>query len=414
VTLPTENHPVRTPPQEGSSSSQIPPQEVRAALHNLLQSDAFGMSKRCGDFLSYVVEQTLAGLQHELKERTIAVAVFGRETTYDTHEDAIVRIKASEVRKRLGHYYDGSGKQAAIRIALPPGNYIPVFSRIVPQVTELPVSLLTLESTLTSAAAVPGPKIPPSRSPWRAGAWLAISALLLAALLLSWLKPWAKPSFLTEFWGPVLRDPAPAFLVAAPAPVFVPDTSGLPHTPTKYFLVKDQFVGQGDMLASDLISSMLRNLGHKYEVRASDSVDFRDFTRHSVVLIGYSSTQWQAITKDFRFFIETEKGGMVMDQGQPTQWYPHNLTNDMHTDEDYAIISRVFDPETRAVVVLVSGATQYGTEGAAQLVTNADMLRGALRDRPPGWETKNLQIVLHMKVIANSPAAAETVATYYW
>jgi len=168
------------------------------------------------------------------------------------------------------------------------------------------------------------------------------------------------------------------------------------------------------MLASDLISSMLRNLGHKYEVKVSDSVDFRDFTRHSVVLIGYSSTQWQAITKDFRFFIENEKGGMVMDQGRPTQWYPHNLTNDMHTDDDYAVISRVFDPETRAVVVLVSGATQYGTEGAAQLVTNPDMLRDALRDRPPGWENKNLQIVLHMKVIANSPAAAETVATYYW
>ena len=168
------------------------------------------------------------------------------------------------------------------------------------------------------------------------------------------------------------------------------------------------------MLASDLISSMLRNLGHLYEFKMSSNVDFRDLTKHSVVLIGYSSTQWQAISKDFRFFIDDERSGMVTDRGQPTEWYPHHLTKNLHTDEDYAVISRVFDPETRAMVVLVSGSTQYGTEGAAQLVTNADLLRDALRDCPPGWEKKNLQIVLHMKVIANSPAAAEAVASYYW
>jgi len=373
------------------------------------------MSKRCGDFLSYVVGQTLAGLQHELKERTIAVAVFGREASYDTHEDAIVRIKASEVRKRLGHYYDGPGKKASVRITLPTGAYVPVFSRM-PHLarTEGAVPALILKPGTDSAEAILLAKSSPPKSFWKVSVGLAVSLVVLASLLLTWWKPWIKPSFLTEFWGPVLRDPAPAYLVAAPAPVYVPDSSGLTPTPTRYFLVKDQFVGQGDMLASDMISSMLRNLGQRYEVKVSNNVDFRDFTRHSVVLIGYSSTQWQAITKDFRFYIENEKGGMVMDRGRPTQWYPHNLTNDLHTDDDYAVVSRVFDPETRAVVVLVSGATQYGTEGAAQLVTNPDMLRDALRDRPPGWETKNLQIVLHMKVIANSPAAAETVASYYW
>lgn len=143
-------------------------------------------------------------------------------------------------------------------------------------------------------------------------------------------------------------------------------------------------------------------------------MDFRDLAKHSVVLIGYSSTQWQAISKDFRFFIDDNNEGMVTDRGQPTEWYRHHLTKDLHTDEDYAVISRVFDPETRAMVVLVSGSTQYGTEGAAQLVTNAGLLHDALHNRPAGWETKNLQIVLHMKVIANSPAAAEAVATYYW
>jgi len=47
-------------------------------------------------------------------------------------------------------------------------------------------------------------------------------------------------------------------------------------------------------------------------------------------------------------------------------------------------------------------------------VTDPDLLKNALRDRPAGWETKNLQVVLHMKVIAKTPATPEVAATYYW
>jgi len=41
-----------------------------------------------------------------------------------------------------------------------------------------------------------------------------------------------------------------------------------------------------------------------------------------------------------------------------------------HTDEDYAVLSRAFNPQTHTMIVLVSGCTQYGTEAAAELVTD--------------------------------------------
>ena len=47
--------------------SEISAQEIRLLLHDILRSKAFSLSKRCGDFLSYIVEQTLRGMQHELK-----------------------------------------------------------------------------------------------------------------------------------------------------------------------------------------------------------------------------------------------------------------------------------------------------------------------------------------------------------
>lgn len=75
-----------------------------------------GASQRCQEFLRFVVEQSLAGHADSLKERTIGVEAFGRAADYETNLDGVVRIKASEVRKRLSLYYAGSGKAAKVVI----------------------------------------------------------------------------------------------------------------------------------------------------------------------------------------------------------------------------------------------------------------------------------------------------------
>jgi hypothetical protein len=416
------------------TKSSIPIADVRAALEDILHSEAFSNSRRCCDFLSYVVEQVLAGVPHELKERTIAVAVFGRTPSYDSHEDAIVRINASEVRKRLGYYYAGPGKQAAIQISLPRGGYVPIFTHVFTHAAQPAAQAVNFVPGNSLSGAVhhgkaeetgidAGPTKVQSAvvvgRQRRTRMWVSLCSVLVLSTITIWV--WSrvhhKPSFLEEFWAPALHTAAPVYLVAAAAPVFVAYAPGdnLPtQTSTEYVATSDQFVGQGDMLASHRIAAMLENMHQPYEVKASNSVDVRDLPRRAVVLIGYSSTQWESISKGLRYYIDGERAGMITDRGKDTEWYPRHLTKDLHADEDYAIVSRFVDPGTRALVVLVSGATQYGTEGAAMLVTDGDMLHNALRDRPPGWGSKNVQIVLHMKVIANSPATPEVVATYYW
>ena len=418
----------KTSPGIEPAKPSIPAADVRAALRDVLRSEAFSNSKRCCDFLSYVVEQVLAGSQHELKERTVAVAVFGRAPSYDSHDDAIVRIKASEVRKRLAQHYDGPGRHDAIRISLPKGGYVPVFAPFEHgEPSDLPDAKVGSGDDWSGAErAATEERIPESsglgsKPIARTRRKLAFAFLFVAAILLAagwaWVHGLSKPSFLEQFWAPALHSATPVYLVAAAAPVFVSYAPGetLPKTTqTEYVATNDQFVGQGDMMASHLIASMLRDMHQPYEVKASNAVDVRDLPARTMVLIGYSSTQWESISKELRFYVDGERAGMITDRGKDTEWYPRHLTKDLHTDEDYAIVSRFLDPGTRAMVVLVSGATQYGTEGAAMLVTNTDLLRNALRDRPPGWESKNLQIVLHMKVIANSPETPEVVATYYW
>ena len=53
------------------------------------------------DFLTYVVEETLAGRSDRLKSYRIAVEVFGRPTDFDVADDPVVRTPANRLRSML-------------------------------------------------------------------------------------------------------------------------------------------------------------------------------------------------------------------------------------------------------------------------------------------------------------------------
>ena len=97
---------------------------VRAELNRLLESAAFRTSKRCREFLHYIVEQTIKGKNGALKERLIGVELFQLPADFDTGEHTIVRVTANEVRKKLAQYYSAeNGSGQPVRINLPPGAY---------------------------------------------------------------------------------------------------------------------------------------------------------------------------------------------------------------------------------------------------------------------------------------------------
>src|SRR5579872_1425090 len=104
--------------------------EVRDALARVLNSQEFRSSNRSKEFLKYVVENTVAGHGDMLKERTIGIDVYGRPASYDPSDDATVRVKAGEVRKRLDRYYVSEGRADRLRIELPPGTYTPAFRMV--------------------------------------------------------------------------------------------------------------------------------------------------------------------------------------------------------------------------------------------------------------------------------------------
>jgi tetratricopeptide (TPR) repeat protein len=79
--------------------------------------------------LAFVVSETLARRGEQLKEHTIGVTVYHRPLKYDPKIDAIVRVEAIKLRRRLHLFYEGEGSRAEILIQLRKGSYAPEFSR---------------------------------------------------------------------------------------------------------------------------------------------------------------------------------------------------------------------------------------------------------------------------------------------
>ena len=97
---------------------------IRAELNSLLESNAFRTSKRCREFLEYIVEHTINGPSGTLKERFIGVELFQLPQDFDSGQHTIVRVTANEVRKKLAqHYVAENGSYHPVKIQLPPGSY---------------------------------------------------------------------------------------------------------------------------------------------------------------------------------------------------------------------------------------------------------------------------------------------------
>jgi hypothetical protein len=408
--MPHDESPMAPPVNgsEGRRPEQVPEEAIREELARVLNSHEFRTSKRSQDFLRYAVENTVNGHSDLLKERTIGIEVFGRSTSYEPSDDATVRVKAGDVRQRLGLYYAEQGSHNPVRIELPAGTYVPEFKWEVarPAVQEKP-----------AVPATPAqPVVPRRRSKWLAAAGIVVLVGVAAAVAF-WTRPRAT-AVIDQFWSPVLSSTSPVSLCVAYVPVYGlnRDTSSTKPVRAEDFVsLTDQFVGGGDLIATSRLSGMLTKMERPFRLRIGSDVSFHDLRTSPAILIGYSYTRWKEISSQLRFFIDASRDPVgITDFGHPTQFTLPNLPPDRRTTEDYAIVSRVFHPDTHAMLVELAGITQYGTDAAADLVTNADLMAEALRGAPPDWRGKNLQLVLHVKVISGTPSSPKVVATYFW
>ena len=198
----------------------VPLGSILSAVEGILASPAFEASERNKRFLKFVVSEALAGRADHIKAYTIATVVFARDASFDPQTDPIIRIEASRLRRALEHYYLTAGRDAAIRIEIPKGSYVPVIVTW-PEIVTVPASPPSSTSLAPPAPVVALPVTPVapslSSSPpgWSnrllssrwTGATLGIAALALIGILAS-LVDWSSVAEKAAPPAPSRRGPS--------------------------------------------------------------------------------------------------------------------------------------------------------------------------------------------------------------
>jgi len=119
-------------PGLAATTSSITPEAKRDALRRALGAEPLEGAGRLRDFLSYVVEEEIAGRSATIRGKTIAKDVYGRDLLNEGDPENVVRVDARRLRQILKVYYETDGKSDPVHIHLDPGGYCPRFEVVAP------------------------------------------------------------------------------------------------------------------------------------------------------------------------------------------------------------------------------------------------------------------------------------------
>ena len=101
---------------------------VEETLRRILASAGFANSPRMSRFLSFVVDETVAGRGGDLKEYVVGLRVFDKPESFNPAVDPTVRVEASKLRAKLARYYELEGQHEPVVVEIPKGHYAARFS----------------------------------------------------------------------------------------------------------------------------------------------------------------------------------------------------------------------------------------------------------------------------------------------
>ncbi len=412
--------------------------DIRRELESVLESLEFRGSHRGQMLLRYLVENTLEGGLDRLKERTIGVELFRRNITYDTGQDAIVRVAASDLRKRLAAHYqhsDSAHAAANVRISLAPGSYIPDF--------ELPDPVSPAPAEVDPPPqAVPAPPAKPGRRGWMhwaITAGLAAICTVLAVQNISLRSTAATPNHLAILpWSQIATPGGTVTLVAADsnfsfykslihADVSLPEYTDqrwlgdiAAKVPTIPGLSLMPITSIGDVAVAGLVGSALRMGGCSISVRSGRMVQVDDFkSDRSVILLGsaYSNPWVSLVNEHLNFHIEYDPAShkQVCKNESPRPGESPVYVGTARTPMPgvgYAIVSLVRNLSRNGFVLIIAGTNMEGTEAAGELVTDLPRLAQALRTLgiDPAAKVEQLELLMRLDHLGSQSSRSEIIA----
>jgi hypothetical protein len=403
---------------------------VRSQLEKIVSDGRFTASKRYPCLLRYIVEQTLAENEENLKERTLGVEVFHRPPDYDTNLDPVVRLCAAEVRKRLAQYYQLPARGGELRIALNPGSYVPLFSQPAPDVPALEVIPPAVPS---KAEQVSQPKRT-RKIYWPAG--LIASAVIIAAILVLILVAGGarysrhfgkQKSALEEVWSPLLTSSKPILFCVGEKELPTPHDSltelqsgADDDSFLQAFADKNDFVPFSDVHILSRFVSLIGAHGHAFRVQNSRATVSSQLREGPVVLIGALNNDWTMNrTSSLRFHLEWLEGPdriyWIADTQHPeSRAWQVRAQAPRSVVKDYAIAARFTDESTGQVVLVAAGIAGSGTRAAGEFLTDEASLKQLTDSAGVDWGQRNFEVVLSSQVVNGMQGKPKVEAIAFW
>jgi hypothetical protein len=405
----------------------------REHLTKIMGSAAFKGSRRSQEFLQHIVEKALHGCFDELKERALGTELFGRPAAYDTGEDAIVRVTASDVRRRLLHFYAASGLESELRIDLPSGSYIPEFRQISSAVSAEPESIP--ESPATEAR---------QRPRLLNLMYFAMGGLVVFMFLSLWNgRTFAhnRPADDLGLWSAMFRPDRQLRLVFCDPDVSkvqglldfrisVSDYANHQYLPPSLTIgsemqrailpMRGVNVASVDATIALNIAELALKNARRLKTHTARSMQLTDFkTDDNFILLGSPrSNPWFALFEDdldFKFEYDPALRQEIIrntrvQTGEAERYIP--TAQGWDTGQAYAIVAFVGNPGQSGRALVLAGSNAEATEAAGKLVTNLDLLSRVLKDHgiDPAGPPLPFEVLLRVASMAGSSKTFDVIA----
>jgi hypothetical protein len=425
-------------------------QSVAAGSH-------FARSPLLSQFLLYVVAETLMGRQAAVTEHQIGVHVFGRPRSYRTDEDNIVRNYARQLRKRLTGHFADDGNDTGMRIEIPVGGYVPVFSNC----HESDVSSLAAnqasEQPQPTADAGPSARENSESSPgpslvrrflrkFALSGKMGIAVYSVVLVCSTWvaasriLVPNPPPEPAQLLWNEILRGADSTYIVPPDAGLnLLEDISRQPSQLADY--IRGSYLGQSlpnldnhttedirtqrftDFVSLQVLADLTRQ--QEYDprhvlLRFPRELRLDNLKTSNVVLIGsVNSNPWSTIADSETNFRIVPNAGMegasiVNTKPQPGESLSYASHWNEPSHETFALIDFVPNLSGNGHLLLLEGLDVAGTQSAAELLFHSNTISSILkRAQRPDGSLRPFEILLRSTSIQSDSAGSQIVATRF-
>jgi hypothetical protein len=406
----------------------------------IVASRSFAKSVLLSRFLLYVCEREITGKIGEISEQQIGVHVFGRRPGYNPGEDNIVRNYARQLRHRLDQYFLEEGREEALRLSIPRGKYVPVYSANFFE--ERPLLVLPEhEVDAGGLSETPAPATPVRRRLWLA---LGLGALLLfVCTAIVWKATHRAPAYETDsshpLWARLFDKSHQTLIVPSDAGIVMIQNLTGHLVPLSEYINRDylslkspynidaqnmrdldaqRYTNVTDLNAAMRFSHLPESNDGHLVVRYSRELHMGDLKDANVILLGSSfSNPWAELFEknmNFEFSYQPHPNSSLILNKHPQAGELSTYQNDANgpSHRTYAVIAFVPNLNNTGWVLLAEGLTMAGTQAAVDTLFNRDAMRPLLGQFTSADDSLNpFEILIETRSFGSDSPQASVVAT---